>query len=61
MRLMLDTSKVAFTVTKAPEPRKDFGKDAAEGGPEHRPPGVGCRGARHGLRARGGDPGHGGW
>ena len=27
MRLMLDTSKVAFTVTKAPEPRKDFGKD----------------------------------
>jgi hypothetical protein len=27
MRLMLDTSKVAFTVTKAPEPRKDFGKE----------------------------------
>ena len=27
MRLMLDTSKVAFSVTKAPEPRKDFGKD----------------------------------
>ena len=27
MRLMLDTSKVMFTVTKAPEPRKDFGKD----------------------------------
>src|SRR5215472_5437837 len=27
MRLMLDTSKVTFTVTKAPEPRKDFGKD----------------------------------
>ena len=26
MRLMLDTSKVDFTVTKAPEPRKDFGK-----------------------------------
>src|SRR5258708_19592474 len=27
MRLMLDTSKVAFTVTRAPEARKDFGKD----------------------------------
>ena len=27
MRLMLDTSKVMFTVTKAPEPRKDFGKE----------------------------------
>jgi len=27
MRLMLDTSKVVFTVTRAPEPRKDFGKD----------------------------------
>jgi hypothetical protein len=27
MRLVLDTSKVAFTVTKAPEPRKDYGKD----------------------------------
>jgi len=26
MRLMLDTSKIAFTVTKAPEPRRDFGK-----------------------------------
>ena len=25
-RLMLDTSKVTFTVTKAPEPRRDFGK-----------------------------------
>ncbi len=27
MRLMLDISKVVFTVTRAPEPRKDFGKD----------------------------------
>ena len=27
MRLMLDTSKFAFSVTRAPEPRKDFGKD----------------------------------
>ena len=27
MRLMLDTSKYTFTVTKLPEPRKDFGKD----------------------------------
>ena len=27
MRLMLDTSHTAFTVTKKPEPRKDFGKD----------------------------------
>jgi hypothetical protein len=27
MRLMLDTSKVTFSVTKAPEPRKDFGKE----------------------------------
>jgi hypothetical protein len=27
MRLMLDTTKVTFTVTKAPEPRKDYGKD----------------------------------
>ena len=26
MRLLLDTSAVAFTVTKAPEPRRDFGK-----------------------------------
>ena len=26
MRLMIDTSAVAFTVTKAPEPRRDFGK-----------------------------------
>jgi hypothetical protein len=26
MRLMLDTSAVTFQVTKAPEPRKDFGK-----------------------------------
>ena len=26
MRLMLDTSAVTFTVTRAPEPRKDFGK-----------------------------------
>jgi hypothetical protein len=24
---MLDTTKVAFTVTKDPEPRKDYGKD----------------------------------
>jgi len=24
---MLDTTKVTFTVTKAPEPRKDYGKD----------------------------------
>jgi hypothetical protein len=27
MRLMLETSKTAFTVTKAPEPRMDFGKE----------------------------------
>ena len=27
MRLMLDTSKFTFTVTRAPEARKDFGKD----------------------------------
>ena len=27
MRLMLDTSKVTFMVTRAPEPRKDFGKE----------------------------------
>src|SRR5215470_813383 len=27
MRLMLDTSKVTFMVTRAPEPRKDFGRD----------------------------------
>ena len=27
MRLLLETSKSAFTVTRAPEPRKDFGKD----------------------------------
>ena len=27
MRLMLDTTKVTFTVTKRPEPRKDYGKD----------------------------------
>ena len=27
MRLVLDTSKVRLQVTKAPEPRKDFGKD----------------------------------
>ncbi len=27
MRHMLETSKFTFTVTKAPEPRKDFGKD----------------------------------
>lgn len=26
MRLLLDISAVAFTVTKAPEPRRDFGK-----------------------------------
>ncbi len=26
MRLMLDTSQVTFTVTKAAEPRRDFGK-----------------------------------
>lgn len=26
MRLLLDTSAVNFTVTKAPEPRRDFGK-----------------------------------
>ncbi len=26
MRLMLDTTAVAFTVTKAPETRRDFGK-----------------------------------
>ena len=26
MRLMLDTTAVTFTVTKAPEPRRDFGK-----------------------------------
>jgi hypothetical protein len=26
MRLLLDTTAVAFTVTKAPEPRRDFGK-----------------------------------
>ena len=27
MRLMLDTSKFNFSVTRTPEPRKDFGKD----------------------------------
>jgi hypothetical protein len=27
MRLMLDTSKVSFQVTRAAEARKDFGKD----------------------------------
>jgi hypothetical protein len=27
MRLMLDTSRFTFSVTRAPEPRKDFGKD----------------------------------
>src|SRR5215472_6809985 len=27
MRLMLDTTKVTFAVTKRPEPRKDYGKD----------------------------------
>lgn len=26
MRLKLETSEVAFTVTKAPEPRRDYGK-----------------------------------
>ncbi len=26
MRLMLDTSQVSFLVTKAPEPRRDYGK-----------------------------------
>ncbi len=26
MRLIIDTSAVAFTVTKAPEPRRDYGK-----------------------------------
>jgi hypothetical protein len=39
MRLMLDTSAVAFTVTKAPEPRRDYGKteqrmDKGTGRPE---------------------------
>jgi hypothetical protein len=27
MRLVLNTDKFTFTVTKAPEPRKDYGKD----------------------------------
>lgn len=27
MRLLLDTTRVRFTVTRAPEPRMDFGKD----------------------------------
>jgi hypothetical protein len=27
MKLLLNTDKYAFTVTKAPEPRKDYGKD----------------------------------
>jgi len=39
MRLMLDTSAVAFTVTKTPEPRRDYGKteqrvDKSTGRPE---------------------------
>ena len=39
MRLMLDTSAVAFTATKAPEPRRDYGKteqrvDKGTGRPE---------------------------
>ncbi len=39
MRLMLDTSAVAFTVTKAPEPQRDYGKteqrvDKGTGRPE---------------------------
>jgi hypothetical protein len=39
MRLMIDTSAVAFTVTKAPEPRRDYGKteqrvDKSTGRPE---------------------------
>ena len=61
MRLMLDTSAVAFTVTKAPEPRRDFGKteqkvDRSTG----RPQWV-VEVLAHGPRGRGGDPGHGGW
>jgi len=27
MKLLLNTGKFTFTVTKAPEPRKDYGKD----------------------------------
>ena len=39
MRLMIDTSAVAFTATKAPEPRRDYGKteqrtDRSTGRPE---------------------------
>jgi hypothetical protein len=26
MRLMIDTSQMSFMVTKAPEPRRDYGK-----------------------------------
>ena len=26
MRLMIDTSQMSFQVTKAPEPRRDYGK-----------------------------------
>jgi len=39
MRLMIDTSAVAFTATKVPEPRRDYGKteqrtDRSTGRPE---------------------------
>ena len=61
MRLLLNDSKVAFTVTKAAEPKTEFGGTQQKVDRATKRPGVGGGGARHGFRARGGDPGHGDW
>ena len=61
MRLVLKDEKYTFTVTKAAEPKTEFGSGAAEDEPGEQAARVGRGGPGDGLRARGGDPGHGDW
>ena len=61
MRLVLNDSKFTFTVTKAAEPKTEFGSEQQKSEPGEQAARVGRGGPGDGLRARGGDPGHGDW
>jgi len=61
MRLVLDTAKVTFTVTKAAEPKTEFGSGKQKMNRASQLPEWVVEVLGDGLRAREGDPGHGGW
>ena len=61
MRLVLNDRRWTFTVTKAAEPKTEFGSAQQKMNRATQAARVGGGGPRDGLRARGGDPGHGDW